>query len=119
MGILKLAGRVVALIVGLIGSVVGLLITLITVVAYHVNQLFDTTGAFDPKHSHGFIGFLAFILGIIGSLGALLSPAAAAVLLLVSGLAMLYVAGGWGVIPLIILGVAALIAFADRSRARA
>lgn len=119
MGILKLAGRVVALIIGLIGSVASLLITLITVVAYHTSQLFDPTGAFDPKHSHGFIGFLAFIIGVIGSLAALLSPAFAAALLLISGLAMLYVAGGWGVIPLIILGVAALIAFADRSRARA
>ncbi|MDE3230685.1 MAG: hypothetical protein KGO05_12470 [Chloroflexota bacterium] len=119
MGILKLAGRVVALVIGLIGSVVSILITIITVVAFHTSQLFDTSGVLDPNRSHGFIGFLAFLVGVIGSLLVVFAPTTGAVLLLIGGLAMLYVAGVWGIIPLVILGIAALIAFADRSRARA
>ena len=115
MEILRLAGRVVALIIGLIGSAISLAITIITVVAFHTSQLFDVGGS----HSHGFIGFLAFLVGLIGSLVALFSPTTGAVLLVIAGLVMLYVAGLWGIIPLVILVIAALIAWADRGRARA
>lgn len=50
---------------------------------------------------------VAMVLGIIGALLAL------------AGLMMLYVAGWWGVIPLIFLGLAAILAFLDRGKARA
>lgn len=117
MTILKLTGRVVAMIVGIVGSLLALLVTTITVVAYHLNQLFDTSGLLDTRRSHGFVGLLSFVVGIIGSLLALLFPSTAAVLLLIAGLAMVYVAGGWGVVPLVVLGLAALLAFLDRRRA--
>ena len=117
MNIFKLAGRVAALVIGLVGSIVALIVTLVSVVAFHTNQLFDTSSV-ATGHSHGFIGFLCFVLGVIGSLAALLFPGFAALLLLIAGLVMLYVAGGWGVIPLIILALAAWLAYADRSTAR-
>ncbi len=119
MSIFKLAGRVAALVIGIVGSVVALIVTLITVVAFHTNQLFDTSGLTNTSHSHGFIGFLCFVLGVIGSLAAILFPGFATLLLLIAGLVMLYVAGGWGLIPLVILALAAWLAFADRSSARA
>src|SRR5579863_2015517 len=105
MTILKLAGRVVAMIIGIIGSLLALIVTIVTVVAYHLNQLFDTSGLLDAKHTHGFVGFLSFVVGFIGALLALLFPSGAAFLILIAGVAMLYVAGGWGLLPLVFLGL--------------
>lgn len=115
MTILNLAGRTVGMIVGIIGALLALIVTLFSVIAFHTEQLFDVSG----KHSHGFIGFLCFVVGLIGALLSLPSAMVAAVLMAVAGLVMLYVAGGWGIIPLIFLGLAAILVFLDRGRARA
>jgi hypothetical protein len=115
MQILNMAGRVVGMIVGIVGAILALLITIFTVIAFHTEQLFDVAG----KHSHGFLGFVAFIVALIGALLSLPSAMVAAVLMALAGLLMLYVAGGWGIIPLIFLGLAAVLVFLDRGKARA
>lgn len=115
MQILNLAGRTLGMIVGIIGALLALLITIITVIAYHTDQLFDVSG----KHSHGFLGTVAFVVGLVGALLSLPSATVAAVLMAIAGLLMLYVAGGWGIIPLIFLGVAAVLVFLDRGGRRA
>lgn len=115
MQILNIAGRTLAMILGVVGALLALIVTLFSVIAFHTEQLFDISG----KHSHGFIGFLCFVVGLIGALLSIPSATVAAVLMAVAGLVMLYVAGGWGIIPLIFLGLAAILAFLDRGKARA
>lgn len=115
MQILNMAGRLVAMILGIIGALLALIVTLFSVIGFHTNQLFEVTGT----SSHGFIGFLCFVVGLIGALLSFPAATVAAVLMALSGLMMIYVAGGWGVIPLIFLGLAAILAFLDRGKARA
>lgn len=116
MTILKFAGRTLAMVVGVVGALVALLVTITTVVAKHVGDIVNpaSTGT-----SHGFIGFLCFIVGLIGALIAIPFPSAAALLMVIAGLAMIYVAGGWAIIgaPLLIIG--AILAFLDRKKASA
>ena len=113
MTILKLAGRTLGMIIGVIGAFVALLVTIFTVVAGHLEKAINPgTGG----STHGFIGFLSFLVGLIGALIAIPFPSAAALLMVVAGLAMIYVAGAWAILgaPLLIIG--AILAFLDRSR---
>lgn len=110
MTILRFAGRTVALVIGLVGAVVALFITFI-------NFFIKNIAAGGLGNAHTPTGIFLSLLAGVGALLAFFFPTAAAVLMLLAGIGMLFVAGGWGVIPLIILAVAALLAFLDRSRA--
>jgi hypothetical protein len=116
MSVLNIAGRTLGMILGLVGAILAFVITLFTVAGRHIGDIVNpgTTGT-----SHGFLGTVAFIVGLVGALLALPSATVGAVLMLVAGLLMLYVAGAWGVIPLIFLGLGAVLAFLDRGSARA
>ena len=116
MTILKLAGRTLAMIVGIVGAIVALLVTIISVVGGHIDKAINPAA---QGSTHGFIGTLCFIVGLIGALIAIPFPSAAALLMVVAGLAMIYVAG-WGAIigaPLLIIG--AILAYLDRKKASA
>lgn len=117
MSVLNIAGRTLGMILGIVGAVLALIITIVTVAAHHIGDIVDPSSV--GHASHGFLGTVAFIVGLIGALLALPSAIVAAVLMLVAGLLMLYVAGGWGVIPLIFLGLGAVLVFLDRGGARA
>jgi hypothetical protein len=62
---------------------------------------------------------VAFVVGLVGALLALPSALISAVLMALAGLLMLYVAGGWGIIPLVFLGLGAVLVFLDRGGAKA
>lgn len=116
MTILKFAGRTLAMIIGIIGAIVALLVTIVTVGAKYLSYAFNPAST---ASSHGFIGTLCFIVGLIGAIIAIPFPSAAALLMVVAGLAMIYVAG-WGAVigaPLLIIG--AILAFLDRKKASA
>jgi hypothetical protein len=101
---MRIIGRLGALILGLIGVVVGLIANFVgTVHGY----------ATDVTH-HGFIGILLLLVGLFGSIIAMFTPIFAAILLLIAGLGFFYVLG-WGalfVAPFFI--VAAVLAYIDR-----
>jgi hypothetical protein len=104
---MKLIGRLGALIVGLIGFVVGFIFN---VLHSTFNHLFQPGSA-----THGFIALLFLLVGLIGSLIALFAPRTAALLLVISAIGFIIFVGILsGIFPALILLVAALLAYIDR-----
>jgi hypothetical protein len=110
MTILRFAGRTVALVVGLFGALIAFFVTII-------NFFSKNIAAGGLGNAHTPTGIFLTLLAAVGAVLALLFPRVAAVLMLVAGVGMLFVAGWLGVIPLVILAIAALLAFLDRRRA--
>jgi hypothetical protein len=109
---MKLIGRLGALIVGLIGFVLGLILDAIHSTIKHVLDPGSTT--------HGFIALLFLVVGLVGSLIALFAPRASALLLLIAAIGfIIFVGFGFGIVPALIMLLAAFLAYIDRSKARA
>jgi len=109
---MKLIGRLGALIVGLIGFVVGFIFNVIHSTFNHMFEPGSTT--------HGFIALLFLLVGLVGSLIALFAPRMSALLLVISAIGFIIFVGFIaGILPAIILLVAALLAYIDRSTVRA
>jgi hypothetical protein len=104
----KIALRMLATIVGLVGSVVALITDFAT-------SLFkDFTG--NHANSHGIIGLVLTIVAFVGALVAVPFPVMAAVLLLVAGVGLFFALGVSAIIPAIFLIPAAILAYMDRSK---
>ncbi len=105
--------RFIALVIGLVAGLIGILVDIGYVVASHVQSV----------SSHGFLGFVAVLVGIIGALAAPFSGAVAAILMVISAVAFFViampVAGGWAAVSGVLFLIAAALAYFDRSRARA
>lgn len=115
MTILKFAGRTLAMVLGLLGAFVSLIVNL----AYSgINDFLNFTQN-TPHHTHGGWGVVLFLVGLIGALIPIAFPEVAAVLMLVAGVGMFFVVGGWAVIGSIFLILAAVLAFLDRRSKRA
>jgi hypothetical protein len=114
MSILNIAGRIIAMVLGIIGAIIALIEVIVSVGSKWFEQ---ATGVGNPT-SHGFLGTLAFLLGIIGALLALPFGEAGAVLMAIAGLIMLYVTGWVGIIPFIFLILGAILAYLDRGAKR-
>ena len=110
MTILKLAGRTLAMVIGILGAIVALIITLLNFTV----KLF----AIGFGNAHTPTGIAMSILALIGALIAIPFPTVSALLMVIAGIVMLFVAGGWGILPLIILVIAAIFAFLDRRTRR-
>ncbi|HEV2239298.1 MAG TPA: hypothetical protein VGR57_21760 [Ktedonobacterales bacterium] len=109
---MKIALRMLAMIVGLIGSVLALVFDFITSV------IKDLTG--HHNQSHGILGLVLTIVAFIGALLAVPSGMIGAVLLVIAGVGLFFVLGvGPAIIPAIFLLGAAVLAYMDRSRAAA
>ena len=114
MSILNIAGRIVAMILGIVGAIIALIEVILSVGSKWVEQ---ATGVGNPT-SHGFLGTLAFILGIVGALVGLPFGEAGAVLMLIAGVIMLFAVSGWGIIPFIFLALGAVLMYLDRGAKR-
>lgn len=105
--------RFIALIVGLIAGVIGILVDIGYVIASHVQSV----------SSHGFLGFVAVVIGVIGAFAAPFNGVVAAILMVISAIAFFIiampVAGGWAAVSGVLFLIAAALAFVDRSRAGA
>jgi hypothetical protein len=112
MSIMNLAGRTLAMGIGIAGAVVALIVTFI-------NFLVKNIQAGGLGNAHTPTGIAMAILAGVGAVLALPFPMTSAVLMLIAGIGMLFVAGGWGAIPLVILAVGALFAYLDRKKAAA
>jgi hypothetical protein len=109
---MKLIGRLGALIAGVLGFVVGLIFNVAHSTITHLFEPSSTT--------HGFIVLLFLVVGLVGALIALFAPRAAALLLLISAVGFIIFIGNIlvGIIPAIILLIAAGLAFIDRGRVK-
>jgi hypothetical protein len=95
-----------------LGFIVGLILNIVHSTFNHV---------FDPgSTTHGFIAFLFLVVGLIGALIALFAPRVSALLLLISAIGFIIFVGFIaGIVPALLLLLAALLAYIDRSVARA
>ena len=105
--------RILALVIGLIAALIGILIDIGYVIASHVQSV----------SSHGFLGFVAVLIGIIGALAAPFNGVVGAILMVISAVAFFFIAsptiGGWAAVSGVLFLIAAALAYFDRSRARA
>lgn len=107
---MRIIGRLGAMILGLIGVIVGLIVDLVGAVNGNASNLV----------SHGGRGLLFVAVGLIGSLLALFAPIVSAILLLIAGIGFFFVVG-WGAALLVAVPfiLAAFLAYADRRPATA
>lgn len=99
--------RLIGGIIGIIGAIVALIVTLVN---FAVKAFMNGLGT-----AHTPTGIGMTILALIGAVIAIFFPRTSSVLMLIAGIVMIFVAGAWGVIPLVILAVAALLVFLDRN----
>ena len=108
---MKVIGRLGALLLGVLGFIVGFILNIVHSTVQRVFQLGAT---------HGFIAFLFLVVGLLGSLIALFAPRTAALLLVISAIGFIIFVGLlYGIVPAVILLIAALLAFIDQGRVRA
>jgi hypothetical protein len=111
MEIARLAGRLAAAVLGLIGVVLALVVNF----AYSgVHDFLRVSGSSTLESSHGFVGLGLILLAFIGSVISLFKPRASAALLLIGGAGFFYPVGWFALIasPFMLLG--ALLAFIDK-----
>jgi hypothetical protein len=101
--------RLVGAVIGIIGAIVALIVTLIN---FGVKAI--QNGGLGTAHTPTGIGM--FILALIGAIIAFFFPKTSSALMLIAGIVMIFVAGVAGVIPLVILAIAALIVFFDQNK---
>ncbi len=116
MNVRRIIGRFAAAIVGLVGVVIGLIIN---VFYSGIHDALKLAGQQHVDQTHGFIGLALMIIGFVGVLFALFRPRFAAALFAIGGLGFIYPLGAYAVLPTVLLVVAALLAFLDRSPAKA
>jgi hypothetical protein len=108
--IMNFAGRTLAMVVGVVGALLAFIITVI-------NFFIKNISAGGLGNAHTPTGITMSLLALVGALIALPFPLTSAAAMLVAGVVMLFVAGGLGAIPLIVLAIAAVLAFLDRKKA--
>ncbi|MDQ6773825.1 MAG: hypothetical protein M3024_12695 [Candidatus Dormibacteraeota bacterium] len=112
---MKVIGRILAMLLGLIGSFIALVVDVLYSTIHRSVQIFGDSGL---DQTHGFIGFLLVLVGVVGSVLALFMPTVAAVLLLVAGIGLFFVVKGYAIFSIVFFVVAAFLAYADRSTRR-
>lgn len=109
-GLARLSLRAIAMIVGLIGSV---LVLLVDVLNYMVNLLASFGGA-TYDSGHFLLGIVVALCGAVGAFLAPMIPVAAAILLLVAGVTFFFAVGSWALIASPFLLVAGLLTLSDK-----
>jgi hypothetical protein len=104
----KIALRLLATIIGIVGSIVALIVSI------SASVIKDATG--NHNQAHGFVGLLLVVISFIGALIAVPFPVTAALLMLIGGLGMIYVAGFGAIIGAPLLLIAAALAYMDRAK---
>lgn len=112
---MRFVGRAGALLLGLLGVVVALVVNF----AYSgVHDALRLGGDKNISHSHGFIGFLLILVGFVGAILALPAPVAAAALLAIAGIGLFFVVKAYALLCSIFLLAAAVLAYIDRTKKR-
>lgn len=108
---MRFIARILALILGLVGSAIALIVNISYSTFHHVMGIL---GDATLTRTHGFIGFLLVVVGAIASFVALFQPLVAAVLLLVVGIALFFVIKGFAILSILFFVLAAIFAFLGR-----
>ncbi len=102
--------RTIALIVGLIGTVLAFIIDIL----YSLVHVLGRVTGITADQSHFFWGLLVVLVALAGSLLAPIFAWLAAVLLLAAGIAFFFIVGWWAIIASVFLFVAAILTFSNR-----
>jgi hypothetical protein len=113
--VMRFALRTVALVIGVVGFVIGLIVNF----AYSTFHFIGDMMGADVRQSHGVIGFLVLVVGLVGALLAPFSAVVSAVLMLAVGIALFFILHWAALLVSPFFIVAAVIAFLDRSASRA
>lgn len=106
----RLTFRTIALIVGLIGTVLAFIVNLL----YSLFHVLGRVSGISNDPSHFWWGLLVVLLALIGSFLAPVFAIGAAILLLGTGIAFFFIVGWWAVIASPFLIVAAILTFSNR-----
>lgn len=109
-GLARFTMRTIALIVGIIGTVLALVINIL----YSLAHVLGRISGFTQNSGHFFYGLIVVIAALAGSLLAPINAILAAVLLVAAGIGFFFVVGWWAIIASIFLFVAALMTFSNR-----
>jgi hypothetical protein len=102
--------RTVALIVGLIGAVLALIISLLYTVFHVLGLVVGVT----QDSGHLFLGLFSVLLGAVGSFLAPIIPLLSAALLIAAGIGVFVAVGWWGLFAAPFFFVAAVLTFSHR-----
>ena len=106
----RFALRTIALIVGLIGAVLALVIDILYSLLHVLARISGVTN----DSAHFFYGLIVVLVGTVGAFLAPILPILAAVMLIVAGIAFFFVVGWWALIASPFFLVAALLTFSNR-----
>jgi hypothetical protein len=106
----RFALRTVALIIGLVGAALALVIVLL----YTIFGVLGKVAGVSSDTIHFFWGLFVILMAVTGSLLAPVLPIVAAVLLVVAGIALFFIVGWWALIASPCLFVAAALTFSNR-----
>ncbi len=109
-GLARLTFRTIALIIGLVGTVLAFIVNLLYSLFHVLGRVTGITN--DP--SHFWWGLLVCLIALIGSFLAPVVPLAAAVLLLGAAIWFFFIVGWWAIIASVFLIVAAILTFSNR-----
>jgi hypothetical protein len=99
--------RTLALIIGLLGVVIAIIINLL----YSSFHVLGRVSGVANDQTHFFWGLFVILIGLVGSLFAPFIPTAAVVLLVVAAIAFFFIAGWWALLASPFLLIAALLAY--------
>jgi len=102
--------RTIALILGLTGAIVALIVNLLYTIVHLLGRVVGVT----QDRTHFFFGLIVVLVGLAGSLLAPSYPLPAGLLLVVAGAGFFYVVGWWALIALPFLLVAAVLTLSNR-----
>lgn len=112
---MRFIARILALILGLVGSIIAFLVDISYSTFHHMAGIL---GDAHLSRTHGFIGFGLVLVGVLASFLALFAPVPAAILLLVVGIALFFVVKGFAIFSILFFVLAAVFAFLGRHHHR-
>ncbi|HEV8194325.1 MAG TPA: hypothetical protein VGP82_22980 [Ktedonobacterales bacterium] len=104
--------RMLALISGIIGGVIGFIINVLNSSLRFVGQIVN----FTDSGGHLFIGTLVAIVACVGAIIVMFAPEVGAILLLLSAVGFFFAIGWWALIPAIFLLTGAWLAMRARTQ---
>ena len=106
----RFAMRTIALIVGLIGAILALVVNILYSLLHVLGQVSGLT----QDSGHFFYGLVVVLVGTVGAFLAPILPILAAIMLILAGIAMFFVVGWWALIVSPFFLVAAALTFSNR-----
>jgi hypothetical protein len=108
---MKIPIRILALVSGILGAVIGFVINILNSTMHFVGQIAGITS----NSGHLFIGTLVAIVACVASILVMISPEVGAILLILCTIGFFFAIGWWALIPAIFLLIGAWLAMTTRA----